>query len=236
MPSGYVTVAKGGASATAAIWVRLTNGVLEALLVIASATKAAGSVVLAVQNVDRSGKISPAGEAHDNAPWGKLTDGSKDLGFEEAQEPGAVDRIAVPVKQIGQDGDYQPSGANAGVPIYTSSIPTGLIGTEVVINATGSGAIAASTASTKRFRLISVTVHLNAGPTTSQDLVVALDALDGPEYDTVLKRVDLSLVPAVDIVYIPDGDLLMEAGDQIVVEYTNTDGVTYGLRIVIEEF
>lgn len=127
-------------------------------------------------------------------------------------------------------------GEQASNPVFTSPVDAGLIGTEVVVNATGSGAIAATTASTKIFKLRNVTCHLDAGPTTSEDFVVTLDALDGAAYDTVLKRVDPSLVAAQDIVYIPDGDLLVEAGDQIAAAYTNTDGNTFGLRIVIEEF
>jgi hypothetical protein len=117
-----------------------------------------------------------------------------------------------------------------------ASTPGNLIGPITVVSATGAAAIAATTASTKRFRLICVTCHLDAGPTTSEFITVTLDALDGTAYDTVLKSVDLSLVAATDFVYIPDGDTIYEAGDEIVVAYANTDTGTYGLRIVIEEF
>lgn len=125
-------------------------------------------------------------------------------------------------------------GATAADPIFTSPIPA--IGTVVVVSGTGIGAIPDTTASTKRFRLICVTCHLDAAPTTSEDFVVTLDALDGAAYDTVLMSVDPSLVSATDVVYIPDGDLIVEAGDQIAIAYTNTDGNTYGTRIVIEEY
>lgn len=111
-----------------------------------------------------------------------------------------------------------------------------LIGTLVVVSATGAAAIAATTASTKRFRLICVTCHLDAGPTTSEALTVNLDALDGSAYDTVLRSMDLSLVATTDFVFVPDGDEIYEAGDQITVAYANTDTATYGLRIVIEEY
>ncbi len=145
-----------------------------------------------------------------------------------------------PAQLVVHRGGISPSvklfGTSPADPVYTSPVDAGLIGTEVVVNATGSGAIAATTASTKAFKLKSVTCHLDAGPTTSEDLTVTLDALDGSAYDTVLKRVDPSLVAAQDIVYLPDGDSLFEAGDQIAVDYTNTDGATFGLRIVIEEF
>lgn len=117
-----------------------------------------------------------------------------------------------------------------------ASTPANLVGTVVVVSATGAAAIAATTASTKRFRLIAVTCKLDGAPTTSEDFVVNLNALDGAGYDTDLLRVDPSLVSATDIVYIPDGDLLVEAGDQVVVAFANTDTNTYGLRIVIEEY
>lgn len=117
-----------------------------------------------------------------------------------------------------------------------AATPANLVGTLVVVSATGSAAIAATTASTKRFRLICVTCHLSAGPTTSEDFTVTLDALDGAAYDTVLRSVDLSLVAATDFVFVPDGDEIYEAGDQIAVAFANTDTATYGLRIVIEEF
>lgn len=120
--------------------------------------------------------------------------------------------------------------------IAAMATPGNLIGTIVVVSATGAGAIGTTTASSKRFRLISVTCLLDAGPTTPEDFTVTLDALDGTAYDTLLKSVDPSLVAATDIVYIPDGDTIYEAGDQIVVAYTNTDVATFGLRITIEEF
>ncbi len=129
-----------------------------------------------------------------------------------------------------------PPDESAASAIAAAALPANLIGTIAVVSATGAAAIAATTASAKRFRLICVTCHLDAGPTTSEDFRVILAALGGAEYVTTLKQVDLSLVGAVDVVYIPDGDLLVEAGDQISAIYQNTDGATFGLRIVIEEF
>ena len=45
---------------------------------------------------------------------------------------------------------------------------------------------------------------------------------------------DRSASAATDIVYIPDGDLIFESGDEIDVAFANTDTVTYGLRIVTQ--
>jgi len=129
-----------------------------------------------------------------------------------------------------------PTNETAAKAIAAAVVPANLIGTIVVVSATGAAAIAATTASTKRFRLIAVTCHLDAGPTTSENFTVTLDALDGAAYDTVLLAIDPSLVAAQDIVYIPDEALIVEAGDQVAVAYANTDTGTYGVRIVIEEF
>ena len=129
-----------------------------------------------------------------------------------------------------------PSDESAAKAIAASVAPANLVGTLVVVSGSGPGVISDTTASTKRFRLISVTCHLDGAPTTSEDFTVSVDALDGAAYDTVLKRVDPSLVAATDIVYIPDGDTIYEAGDQILLGYANTDANTYGVRITIEEF
>lgn len=103
-----------------------------------------------------------------------------------------------------------------------------------VTNATGSAAINTTTAVANHFKLSSVTVHFGAAPTTSQNFVVTLDANDGAAYDTVLFSRDPSATSATDMVFIPDTDLLFENGDEIVVTFTNTDTVTYGLRIVTQ--
>lgn len=104
-----------------------------------------------------------------------------------------------------------------------------------IYNATGTGAIALSTTMARKFRLTSVTCHFSAAPTTSEDFTVTLNAAEGAAYDTVLVRKDPSAGAVVDIVYIPDGyGLILGAGDEIDVAYTNTDGRTYGLRIACE--
>ena len=105
-----------------------------------------------------------------------------------------------------------------------------------VTNATGSGAIATTTAVSANWKLDHITIHLSAAPTTSQDLDISIDANDGAAYDTILLSQDLSASSATDIVYKnPVGDLILESGDEIKVAYTNTDGLTYGLRVVGEK-
>jgi hypothetical protein len=105
-------------------------------------------------------------------------------------------------------------------------------GDVAVTNATGNAAIATTTAVAAKWKLNHITVHFSAAPTTSEDLTITLDANDGAPYDTVLLKQDPSASSATDIVYKPIGDLVLEAGDEIAVAFTNTDGRTYGLRIV----
>ena len=106
--------------------------------------------------------------------------------------------------------------------------------TPTVTNATGAAAIAASTSLSAAFKLVSVTVHFSAAPTTSEALTITLNANDGAAYDTLLFSEDPSATSATDIVFIPDGDLVFESGDEIDVAFTNTDTRTYGVRIVTQ--
>lgn len=103
--------------------------------------------------------------------------------------------------------------------------------TVAVTSATGALAINTTTAIAAKFRLSSVTLHAGAAM-ANENLTITIDALDGVAYDAVLYSVNTSGV--TDIAYIPDNDLVFEAGDEIVVACTNTNAVTYGLRIVTE--
>jgi len=130
----------------------------------------------------------------------------------------------------GADGDYAPLQVDANGAQYVNTMGTTTAPT--VTNATGATAIATSTSISGTYRLVSVTVHFNAAPTTTEDLTVTLNANDGAAYDTVLYSVDPSASSATDIVFIPDGDIIFETGDELDVAYANTDTNTYGLRIV----
>ena len=108
--------------------------------------------------------------------------------------------------------------------------------TPVVDVATGAAAIAKSSAAhTTAFLLHSVTVHLSAAPTTSENLTITLNALAGAAYDTLLSKVNPAAGALTDIVYIPDVPLLCQAGDVIDVAFANTNTKTYGVRIVTED-
>lgn len=107
--------------------------------------------------------------------------------------------------------------------------------TAVVTNVTGAAAIDVDYAPGNAFWLESVTLNLNTAPTTSQNFTIVLDAGDGSAYDTTLYSGDLSVIGGgvTDLVYQPEVMLLCESTDAIDVDFTNTDTVTYGLRIVV---
>ena len=116
---------------------------------------------------------------------------------------------------------------------------TGSVVTSSVTSATGAAAIAATTgAFAQNFELDSITLHLSAAGTTSENFTVTLDANDDPgaqEYDTTLLSLDLSTDSVTDLVITPEQDglpKLYETGDAIDIAWPNTETRTYGLRIV----
>jgi len=104
-----------------------------------------------------------------------------------------------------------------------------------VTNITGAAAIDVDYAPGSAFWLESVTLNLSAAPTTSQNFTIVLDAGDGAAYDTTLYSGDLSVLGGgtTDLVYQPGLEMLFEPTDALDVDFTNTDTVTYGLRIVV---
>jgi hypothetical protein len=88
-----------------------------------------------------------------------------------------------------------------------------------------------TTPNTGAIAVDSVTVHFSAAPTTSENLTVTLDAALGAAYDTVLLSTNPSLTAATSVVWKPDGQLLLGAGDVIVVAFPNTDTRTVSIRV-----
>jgi hypothetical protein len=104
-------------------------------------------------------------------------------------------------------------------------------------SASGSGLINVThTVPTSRtYQLVSVSLNLNAAPTTSENYTITLDALAGAEYDIVLYSLDLSAGSTTDVFWFPDQPLYLVGGDAVDVAYTNTDGRTYGVQITVRE-
>lgn len=101
----------------------------------------------------------------------------------------------------------------------------------VVLNATGAAAINTTTAVAAEFKLLKITCHLSAAPTTSENFILTLDSAAGVVYDTTLYSLNPSLSAATDIVFLPDGDMKFKTGDELVATFANTDACTYGLSI-----
>lgn len=98
-----------------------------------------------------------------------------------------------------------------------------------------SGAIAAVLAMSRAGRLVSVTLNLDAAPTTSENFTITLDAVAGSAYDTLLYSLDLSAGSTTDVLWFPDQPLWLQTGDAIDVVFTNTDGNTYAVLITALE-
>jgi hypothetical protein len=102
---------------------------------------------------------------------------------------------------------------------------------------TASGAIAFTTSAlTKPAHFNLLTLHLDAAPTTSENLTVTLDSRLGADYDTLLYSIDLSASSVTDLVLDEsDFNALLGIGDALAIAYTNTDAGTYGLELTLYE-
>ena len=84
------------------------------------------------------------------------------------------------------------------------------------------------------YRAYTLALHLNAAPTTSENLTITLDAVDGPNYDTVLHAQDLSATAVTDLELHPEEALYLMGGDGLDVAWANSDGRTWGLLLTME--
>ena len=84
-------------------------------------------------------------------------------------------------------------------------------------------------------RMHHVTAHLSAAPTTSESYTITLDADAGVAFDTLVYSSDLSATSATDVVWYPDGwEWLLSGGDQIEIDFANSDTATIGVELTIE--
>ena len=101
--------------------------------------------------------------------------------------------------------------------------------------ATGAGAINVTTAVAGAFRFLNASVKFDILPTTPEDVTLTLDSGQGAVYDAVVSRVDPSAGAGTGDAFFTGGEGHdYESADQLVLAYTNTDGRTYGARIVVE--
>ena len=98
-----------------------------------------------------------------------------------------------------------------------------------------SGALELSTTEARRFKLVKVTLKFNTKPTTSEDVTLTINAADGSDYDAVLARADPSTGSGTgDIEFNGSENDIFEEADELDLAFPNTDGRTFGARIVTE--
>lgn len=98
-------------------------------------------------------------------------------------------------------------------------------------SATGAAAISTSCRAYNNAVVERVAIKLSAEASTSENVVVTLDSGAGAAYDTVLVQFDPSTLGGTSFVWVPDYPLSIAENDAIIVTYTNTDTLTYGLTI-----
>ena len=101
--------------------------------------------------------------------------------------------------------------------------------------ATGTGSISITTDEEGRFKLVMVTVGFNVKPSTSEEVVLTLDAQEGSAYDSVLRTANPSEGEGTgDVLMVGDLDLIFAQGDALTLTFNNTDSRTFGARIITE--
>lgn len=97
---------------------------------------------------------------------------------------------------------------------------------------TGAGALSETITPGEGFRVICVMLHLSAAPTTAEDTTITFSADQGASYATVLNV--QAMAGITDYAWFPPADLYLVIGDSITVAWTNTDAVTWGLLVQVE--
>ena len=98
------------------------------------------------------------------------------------------------------------------------------------IHSTGSGAISASTSFSENWILDTITIHFSATPSVGATFYIRLDSGSGAVYDTILYETDIN--SKQDIALSFGSEYRFAATDVITVTCSNTESLTYGLRIV----
>lgn len=104
-----------------------------------------------------------------------------------------------------------------------------------VYSYTSAIAVAASCAIKDEIYVTEVMIHFSAAPTTSEDLTITKNALDGPTYDTLEYSTDPSVTSMTDLSWRPGGrGLPLINGDSLDIAYTNTDTRTITVSVYYE--
>ncbi len=81
-------------------------------------------------------------------------------------------------------------------------------------------------------KLKTITVKVGAAPTTSENLVLTLQSAAGTEYNVVIYTIDLSAASTTSVLS-TDINLPLAKGDTFTLTYTNTDGNTIGVQVIL---
>ena len=92
----------------------------------------------------------------------------------------------------------------------------------VSIQTATSSAVSWSIGPGDQYNCSRIAIKIDSVPTTSEEITVTLDSVQGAAYDTVLRSVDPYATSATSIVF-KDLNGQMN-GDKLLVAYTNTDG------------
>ena len=87
----------------------------------ANTARTTGTIVVATQNIDQTGKVPPAGDAVGNAPFVKLTDGTNTAAIDAANTARTTGTKVQAVQLVDSTGKVPPAGEVYTNPIYTAS-------------------------------------------------------------------------------------------------------------------
>lgn len=77
-----------------------------------------------------------------------------------------------------------------------------------------------------------VNVCFSEIPTTSEDLVVEVEPVDGDDFAMMLMRVNPAVAGVQNVFYQPHAPILLEYGDNVRVTYQNSDGNDVFVKIM----
>ncbi len=96
---------------------------------------------------------------------------------------------------------------------------------------TGSGALSVTATCLTKCYLRGARIHLSSAA-TQENVVIWINSAKGSAYDVVLTTQAAS--GSSDLIWTPDHETVVEAGDTITLQWTNTDARTWGAEIAYE--
>ncbi len=139
-----------------------------------------------------------------------------------------VDRDSLTTQQIANNLFNESTGKLENIDVTATASPAAT--TVLRSSTTGTAAIAIITAFAKKMRIKSITGHATAA--VVEALTITLDSKTAAAYDTKLQEVAASWE---DFFWQPDGDLFLEAGDELAIACANSGSATYGIEVIAEE-